>query len=182
MAVTSIELAEKERYLLQIDKLVHSHTLRKSESLCRLLRYLANQGIAHPGVPLKEYQIATEVFGRAEDFDPQSDSAIRVQAGRLRVKLLEYYRHEGAADAVIVEIPTGSYSLTFHSRDAIVQTAPTPSQPPAAGPVLVEKPASRPTTRGWFLAVAIILALGLAGALVAVVFLSSSLMKPRAGR
>jgi len=35
-----------------------------------------------------------------------------VQAGRLRVKLEEYYSHEGPNDTVVVELPKGSYTLT----------------------------------------------------------------------
>jgi len=79
-------LTEREQYLGEIDKLVNSHILHGSESLCKLLRYLAKHVLDHPGLPIKEYQIATEVFGRSADFDPQLDSMVRVQAGRLRVK------------------------------------------------------------------------------------------------
>jgi hypothetical protein len=68
----------------------------------------------HPGTSPKEYQIATEVFGRQEDFDPHVDSMVRVQAGRLRTKLAEYYSSEGAEDPILVEIPKGTYALTFH--------------------------------------------------------------------
>ena len=103
MAVTSARATEKEQYSRQIDRLVNSHTLHGSESLCRLLRYLAEHALNNPGAPLKEYQIATEVFGRPADFDPQLDSTIRVQAGRLRVKLAEYYANEGIEDHVIGE-------------------------------------------------------------------------------
>ena len=106
----------EEAFAQQIDKLVGSDVLHGSESLCRLLRYLAKHALQEPGVRLKEYQIATEVFGRPADFDPQSDSMIRVQAGRLRAKLAEYYATAGAADRIIVELPKGSYQLQFHQR------------------------------------------------------------------
>jgi hypothetical protein len=99
--------------------LVSSDVLRGSESLCKLLRYLAEHAIDHPGSSLKEYQIATEVFGRPSDFDPQHDSTIRVQAGRLRLKLAEYYSHDGANDSLVVEIPKGSYLVSFHERAAV---------------------------------------------------------------
>src|ERR1700677_804216 len=105
MSVTSLQIGEKDNYLNQIEKIVHSHTLRKAESLCKLLRYLADHALTQPGVPLKEYQIATEVFGRPDDFDPQADSAIRVQAGRLRLKLLGDYSHEGGNDPAFGELP-----------------------------------------------------------------------------
>jgi hypothetical protein len=43
---------------------------------------------------------------------------VRVQAGRLRTKLTEYYSSEGADDPIQVEIPKGTYALTFHSPHA----------------------------------------------------------------
>jgi hypothetical protein len=39
---------------------------------------------------------------------------VRVQASRLRTKLVEYYASEGAADPIWVEMPKGTYVLTFH--------------------------------------------------------------------
>jgi len=77
---------------------------------------LAKHALEHPGTPIKEYQIATEVFGRSDDFDPQLDSMVRVQAGRLRGKLAEYYGANGAEDPVIVDLPKGTYVVAFHHR------------------------------------------------------------------
>jgi hypothetical protein len=108
----------------QIEKLVTSRSLHGSDSLCKLLRYLAAHSSKNPGAPPKEYQIATEVFGRHENFDPHLDSLVRVQAARLRAKLAEYYAAEGAADSLVVELPKGTYGLTFHAR--------TPGTTPAA--------------------------------------------------
>ena len=53
------------------------------------------------------------------DFDPQHDSTIRVQAGRLRLKLAEYYSTEGAQDTLVVEMPKGTYVVSFHNRAAL---------------------------------------------------------------
>ena len=110
-------MSQKDLYRNQINRLVTSQVLRSSESLCKLLQYLAKHALDHPNTPVKEYQLATEVFGRRSDFDPQSDSTIRVQAGRLRLKLAEFYSSEGAQDPVIVEMPKGSYILSFHLRE-----------------------------------------------------------------
>ncbi|HKE23906.1 MAG TPA: hypothetical protein VKB88_16180 [Bryobacteraceae bacterium] len=109
-------MAEWAQLQAEIDRLVASHTLHGSESLCKLLRYLGRQAVEHPGVPVKEYQIATEVFGRQADFDPQLDSMVRVQAGRLRGKLAEYYNAEGVHDHLVIEIPKGSYAIAVHER------------------------------------------------------------------
>src|SRR5208282_558248 len=126
MALTRAYAAGREQCFQQIDKLINSHSLRGSESLCKLLRYLAEHALDQPGVSLKEYQIATEVLGRSPGFDPQSDSTVRVQAGRLRVKLAEYYANDGLDDPTLVELPKGSYALTFQAR--------TPAHPPSALP------------------------------------------------
>jgi hypothetical protein len=143
MAVTHTFALGREQCFQQVNKLTNSHSLHSSESLCKLLRYLAEHSLDHPGVALKEYQIATEVLGRPSGFDPQSDSTVRVQAGRLRVKLAEYYTQEGVDDPILVELPKGSYALTFHLR--------TPKQESAARvqPITVERRAIEAASIRW---------------------------------
>jgi hypothetical protein len=152
MAVTHSFAIGREQCFQQVERLTKSHSLHSSESLCKLLRYLAEHSLDHPGIALKEYQIATEVLGRPTGFDPQSDSTVRVQAGRLRVKLAEYYSHEGADDPILVEIPKGSYAITFHPR-------PSKTGLQAATTFVVEpkkKAGVIPTNRGWAIAVAVL--------------------------
>lgn len=162
MALSHTFALGREQCFQQIEKLTNSHSLRGSESLCRLLRYLAEHSLDHPGVALKEYQIATEVLGRPIGFDPQSDSTVRVQAGRLRVKLAEYYAHEGVDDIVGVDLPKGSYSLSFHLR-AVRPDAPSP--PPVVLETRKPEILPAPSVRGWAIAV-VALSVLLAAALV----------------
>ncbi|MGD0470195.1 MAG: helix-turn-helix domain-containing protein [Terriglobales bacterium] len=150
MAVTHTFAPSPEQFFQEIDNIIKSHSLRGSESLCKLLQYLAKQSLDHPDAPLKEYQIATEVYGRPADFDPQSDSTIRVQAGRLRVKLAEYYAGEGAADPILVKIPKGSYHLTFEARPPEPQTLP-PHEAPSLSVAVETVPAH------WRIAVVLLL-------------------------
>ena len=119
-------MSEREQCLAQIEKLASSQVLHGSESLCKLLRYLAKHALDHPGTPIKEYQIATEVFGRSDDFDPQLDSMVRVQAGRLRGKLAEYYSVNGSDDPIVVELPRGTYVVAFHHRTSAGRPHHTP--------------------------------------------------------
>src|SRR2546425_9402790 len=142
-------MTEKAQHLAQVEKLLSSHTLHGSESLCKLLRYLANNSIEHPGSSPKEYQIATEVFGRQKDFDPHLDSMVRVQAGRLRAKLAEYYASEGVDDHFVLEMPKGSYALTFHQRTR--GTGRNHANAPHEAPNNLE--ASGRTSRAWIVAV-----------------------------
>ncbi|MGA7291371.1 MAG: hypothetical protein WBW85_02410, partial [Terriglobales bacterium] len=154
--------AGPEQFYQQIDNIIKSHSLRGSESLCKLLQYLAKQALSHPDAPLKEYQIATEVYGRPSDFDPQSDSTIRVQAGRLRLKLAEYYAGEGAADPILVKIPKGSYHLTFEARSI----APPQTQTTLPRELLPPRVTVTTVPRGWRVA-AVVLLTGLVASLIA---------------
>jgi len=135
-------VTEKALLLEEIEKLLSSHALHGSESLCKLLRYLATHSLEHPGTSPKEYQIATEVFGRQQDFDPHVDSMVRVQAGRLRTKLAEYYASEGADDQLVLEMPKGSYALTFHHRSSAAPRTASQAPPGSFAPVQ--------TPRRWF--------------------------------
>lgn len=169
MAVTHTFAVGREQCFQQIERLTKSHSLHSSESLCKLLRYLAEHSLDHPGIALKEYQIATEVLGRPAGFDPQSDSTVRVQAGRLRVKLAEYYAQEGADDPIFVEIPKGSYALTFHLRPSRpgAPVMPTPQTERRLAPV--QPP---PSTRGWATAVVVLSVLLAASFITSAVVLS----------
>ena len=169
MAVTHPFTIGREQCFQQIDRLTKSHILHSSESLCKLLRYLAEHSLDHPGIALKEYQIATEVLGRPAGFDPQSDSTVRVQAGRLRVKLAEYYTHAGVDDPVRVELPKGSYALTFlaHATKSEIALAP---------PLPVEAAAKTPDVpmvpRGWAITVFVLMLLLVASLVTSAVLLS----------
>jgi hypothetical protein len=151
----------RDQFFQQVDRLINSHSLHSSESLCKLLRYLAERSLDHRGVPVKEYQIATEVLGRPVGFDPQNDSTVRVQAGRLRVKLEEYYSHEGPDDPIVIELPKGSYALTFHIRPATPKLTEAPR-------LAERKPIRPPSNRGWATAVLVLSVLLVCAVLLAI--------------
>ena len=113
MGSPSGNTVEREE-ISQLNRILDSHLLRGADSLSRLLRFLTEHALKCPGETLKEHQIATMVLGRRPDFDPNSDSTLRVQIGRLRSRLERYYNEVGPRDQVIIEIPRGSYSVAFH--------------------------------------------------------------------
>src|SRR5215471_18242899 len=108
--------------LQQLEKVLQSRVLHGSESLKAFLRYVVENAVDHREVFLKEYTIATEVFGRDRSYDSRNDSVVRVQAGRLRTKLHEYYAGEGISDRVVIDLPKGHYMPVFsyspHSNGA----------------------------------------------------------------
>jgi len=159
MSVTGgVSVAEREDKLRQVERIVGSDLLHGSESLCKLLRYLAEHCIDHPGVGVKEYEIATELFKRPANFDPRIDATVRVQTGRLRSKLTEYYAGPGAKDPWIIEIPKGSYALTFYARTA---PPPAPEETLRSLTAAQEHPVAQnlgeaPDSKRWLVAVSIL--------------------------
>ena len=176
-SVTGVTVLDRTLIESEIEKLVNSPVLHGSESLCKLLRYVAQHALDHPGAPLKEYQIATEVFGRQDSFDPQLDSMVRVQAGRLRAKLAEYYSGEAAAeDPVIVELPKGTYVLAFHPRVPGAKNHSTPGQDQRHDSQLREEHAAsaQQIPRKWAIAVGVLAVL-----LAAALTVMAALLFPR---
>ncbi len=101
----------------QVDRILRSAAFQGSEALRQLLAYLGKRAIEQSSEPVKVREIAAAVFGRAEDFNPQTDSIVRVHTGRLRLKLAEYYLGPGADDPVFITIPKGSYALAFSHKE-----------------------------------------------------------------
>ncbi|MCM3872760.1 MAG: hypothetical protein ND895_18930 [Pyrinomonadaceae bacterium] len=108
----------KEQKIEQLEKVLQSRTLQNSENLKAFLRFVVEKTLADEDVQLKEYTIATEVFGRRSDYDPRIDSVVRVQAGRLRTKLQEYYTVEGKNDQIVIDLPKGHYHPVFNCPHA----------------------------------------------------------------
>ena len=91
----------------QLQRILESRAFHPSEVLRRLLEYLGRKELQGEAEDLKEYTVGIEAFGKPDTYDPKTDSSVRVQAGKLRQKLDEYYRTEGLADPLIVELPKG---------------------------------------------------------------------------
>ena len=77
------------------------------------LSFVVEETLAGRGDRLKEHTIAQAVFDKDESFDPKESSLVRVEAGRLRARLRGYYRNEGKADSLRLEIPKGGYQPRF---------------------------------------------------------------------
>lgn len=102
--------------LQQVEKILQSEEFSGSELLRNLLSFLAKHSIENPGEIIKEYELAVSVLGRAQGFDPRTDSAVRVHTGRLRAKLAEYYMSAGVEDPILIEVPKGSYHISWRYR------------------------------------------------------------------
>lgn len=112
---------------LHLDAVLSQEPFRDAPTLQRLLRFIVEETLTTGGKDLKEYNLGVSVFKRGEDFDPRTDSIVRVQMGVLRKKLASYYETAGRNDPVTIEIPRGHYSARFQLRSA---ETPAPLPPP----------------------------------------------------
>jgi adenylate cyclase len=88
-----------------------------SERNRRFLEYVTEEALAGRSERLKAYTIATTVFGRPVDFDPQTDPIVRMEARRVRRSLERFYLMEGEGPtAVRIDIPRGGYAPEFGRR------------------------------------------------------------------
>lgn len=113
----SMQAAAPDEVRQQLERTLASRTFSASARLRAFLRYVVEQTLDGNGGHLKEYAIGTEVFDRDEQYDPRIDSIVRVEAGRLRTKLDEYYAGEGAADRIVIRIDRGGYMPVFETRE-----------------------------------------------------------------
>lgn len=104
-------LWEAERAELQ--SVLHSPLFARSPTLSHLLSYLCEKKFSGETEQIKEYSVAIDVFDRAESFDQDTDSIVRVQANRLRKRLGDFYAGEGRSHPIHIVIPVGQYVPEF---------------------------------------------------------------------
>lgn len=120
---------QREREALA--RLQASGVFSRSPNLEKILRYLCEKYFAGQSATLKEYHVATEALGRAEDFDPKRDSIVRVEMHRLRRRLREHY--EGLPEEPVqILLPEKSYVPQFRAAllDAVQRPVGVPSTIP----------------------------------------------------
>lgn len=117
-----------------VDRLLKSETFRHAPSSRRLLRYLADRCLAGESDAIKEYTIGVDAFNKPTSYDPRSDSTVRIQIGRLRQKLTEYYSGEGIADDVLLSVPKGRLTLLCEPRAAAAEPSAAPAEIATSNP------------------------------------------------
>src|SRR6516162_1094377 len=86
----------------QLDRILQGTAFKNSERLQRFLKFAVECALDGTTDQLKESVLGRVVFDRGPEFDPRTDSIVRVEAQRLRRKLQEYYEIEGRDDTVAI--------------------------------------------------------------------------------
>jgi hypothetical protein len=114
----------------ELERVLSSSQFASSNRGASFLRYVVEKVLAGEGDKIKEVVIACDLYGRSSDYDPKVDSAVRVEATRIRAKLHKYYEGPGAKNPSRILIPKGTYVPGF-SRAHIADLVPEPLAFPA---------------------------------------------------
>ncbi len=105
-----------------LTRVINSPEFKDSKRSKQLLKYIVEKYISGETEHINGTTIAQDVLGAGVDFDPSTNPIVRVQAGRLRKLLSEYYRRSGKDDEVLIFVAKGQYVPQFGKRQ--------PPQPP----------------------------------------------------
>ncbi len=100
-----------------LDNILASELFLQSERQQRFLQYIVEQSLSGQADKINQYSIGIDVFDRDASFDPAIDSIVRVEAGRLRSKLREYYSLAGKLESIRIDVQKGSYNASFSYQD-----------------------------------------------------------------
>jgi hypothetical protein len=105
-----------------MERVVSSAPFRGSPAYAALLRYLVESSLNDQ--TRHEIDVAIDVFGKDQSYDPAVSSAVRVRVHQLRKKLDEYYRSAPDVSAIRFSIPKGSYRIAFGTEHLIPAATP----------------------------------------------------------
>jgi tetratricopeptide (TPR) repeat protein len=150
-------LENSSEILHALERVTSHELLVRADRLRAFLSFVVKQTLAGVACELKESVIAVEVYGKGGDYDPRFNATVRVDARRLREKLQAYYSTAGAADPIQITIPKGGYVPVFVRLEVDASAA---AQPATGAPL----------RRNPFLHRRLAAAMGLASAVLAVLF------------
>jgi tetratricopeptide (TPR) repeat protein len=104
-------------YVLKSDVFVCSGRLQD------FIEYVVQQYLADASRKVPAKAIAQDLYGVTLGSGEESVNVVRVDAGRLRRRLAEYYLGSGCDDPVIIHIDTGGYTPRFEVRERPVVAA-----------------------------------------------------------
>ena len=156
---TAVDLTLEERQSA-LTAVLESKEFVRSPALARLLRYLCEQTFQGKIHEIKEFTIATDVYGKDLHFGEKRDSLVRVEVSRLRRRLQRYYETDGAGSRIRIVIKSGTYRPDFERAESLAVDSGRVGDASAESPVT--GPAELPWVRwGLYAAAALLLVIGI---------------------
>ncbi len=128
----------------ELEAVLESKTFTRAPNLAAILRYVCQEYTQGRASLIKEYNIAVQALGRAEDFDPSQDSVVRVEVSRLRKRLQQFYEAEGASHRIHLHLADVGYVPRFvRQPEPQSNGLETVSETAQAVPAAIDEPADQ---------------------------------------
>lgn len=101
--------------LEQLERVLASRFFVSTKRYSGLLKYLVDHRLSGQLGSLKERTIGVEVFGRAPEYDCNTDHVVRTAVGEVRKRLAQYYSEPNRSAELRIEIPPGTYLPQFRA-------------------------------------------------------------------
>lgn len=112
----------------QLERLLAHPLFSNSKRYPVLLAHTVEQALKGNAAELKERSIGIDVFGRNPSYDANADPVVRITAGEVRKRLIQYYYDSAHSGELVIELPVGSYVPVFHIPETITEPeVPTPT-------------------------------------------------------
>lgn len=105
--------ADRELVLEALDRILASDSFKGANRLQDFLRYVVMETLDGREEEIRAKRIAYDVYQRTPDADSDQEIIVRVDAGRLRRRLIQYYADEGREDPLQISLSTGTYVPEF---------------------------------------------------------------------
>jgi hypothetical protein len=105
----------------QLERLLAHPLFSNSKRYPVLLAYTVEQTLRGNAAELKERSIGIEVFGRSPSYDANADPVVRITAGEVRKRLMQYYYDSAHDREPVIELPIGSYVPFFRAAEPSLQ-------------------------------------------------------------
>ncbi len=115
-ALESDSTIQRAEVLAALNKILLSADFPATLRNRRFLEYVVRETLDGRLERINGYYVATQVFGRAPDFNPTEDPIVRVEAAKLRRDLEVYHLRNGTAGEVHISLPRGGYIPIFQRR------------------------------------------------------------------
>jgi hypothetical protein len=97
----------------QLELILNSPDFDANQRQKGILKYIVKQSLAGTAREITDADLATEVFGRGTDYEPEIDPIVGIETDVLRRALARYYKTAGKSDPIRFDIPPGTYVLVF---------------------------------------------------------------------
>ena len=131
--------AQSKAILTELDRILRTPLFAHAERQRRFLRFIVTETLAGRADRISGYTVGIGVYDRDHGFEPMLNPIVRVEAGRLRAKLREYYDGEGRFDPICIGLDKGSYAATIRGGGLALVTESNRT------PTFVESMAEKPS-------------------------------------